>query len=125
MSKRKEKSAFGAGLIADILAIPGNFITGFLTGLVAPIAAIAGMVALIRLLTGRVPYLSNITEGEEGDRDLAFRLVEPEHVKELFEEQKEQYGGEITRMQEEIKAIIEETRAQARTDDGASNPAEL
>jgi F0F1-type ATP synthase membrane subunit b/b' len=122
MTRRSKKPALGAGLIVDILAIPGNFVSGFLTGLVAPIAAIAGMVALMRLLTGKVPYLSNVLEGDAGERGLAFELVEPEQVKELFEEQKEQYGGEITKMQTGIRAIIEEARAQAKTDDGASIP---
>jgi hypothetical protein len=122
MAKRSEKPVLGPGLVLDILAIPGNFISGFITGLVAPIAAIAGMVALIRLLTGKVPYLSNILEGDEGERGLAFKLVEPEHVKGMFEEQKEQYGGEISKMQSEIRAIIEETRAQAKTGDGSSQP---
>jgi hypothetical protein len=121
MSKRSQKSPAGT-LVVDILAIPGNFLSGFLTGLVAPIAAIAGMVALLRLLTGKVPYLSNIVEGEGEERRLAFELVEPEQVKELFEGQKERYGGDITKMQTEIRAIIEETRAQAKTDDGASRP---
>jgi hypothetical protein len=125
MTKRSPKPGLGAGLIVDILAIPGSFISGFLTGLVAPIAAIAGMVGLMRLLTGKVPYLSNISEGEEGQRGLAFELVEPDHVKELFEEQKEQYGGEITKMQTEIRAIIDETRDQAKTNDGASKPEEV
>jgi hypothetical protein len=122
MAKRSEKPVLGPGLILDIVAIPSNFLSGFVTGLVAPIAAIAGMVALIRLLTGKVPYLSHIFEGDEGERQLSFKLVEPEQVKELFEEQKEQYGGEIAKMQAEIKAIIEETRSQVKATDGSSQP---
>jgi hypothetical protein len=114
MSKPKEKSVVGFGTLFDIVAIPYNFLSGFITGLVAPIAAIAGMVALVRLLTGKVPYLGQIFEDEGGQRRLSFELMPPEQVKDRFEEQKEQYGGEIAKMQAEIKAIIEETRAEAQ-----------
>jgi hypothetical protein len=114
MTKRNEKTVLGLGTFFDIVAIPTNFLSGYITGLVAPIAAIAGMVALIRLLTGKVPYLGHIFEDEQGERHLSFKLVAPEQVKELFEEQKEQYGGEIIKMQSEIRAIIEETRAEAK-----------
>jgi hypothetical protein len=88
MARRNEKTVVGLGTVLDIVAIPSNFISGFVTGLVAPIAAIAGMVALIRLLTGKVPYLSNIAEGDAGERHLSFDLVAPEQVKEMFQEQK-------------------------------------
>jgi hypothetical protein len=118
MTKHNEKSVVGLGTILDIVAIPCNFFSGFVTGLLAPIAAIAGMVALIRLLTGKVPYLSHISEGEAGERHLSFDLVLPEQVKDLFQEQKEQYGGEIVKMQADIKAIIEETRSEARASAG-------
>jgi F0F1-type ATP synthase membrane subunit b/b' len=114
MAKHNSKEVLGAGALLDIVAIPYNFLSGFLTGLIAPIAAIAGMVALIRLLTGKVPYLSHIFTGDEGERHLSFELVAPEQVKEMFEEQKEEYGGDILKMQAEIKAIIEETRAEAK-----------
>jgi hypothetical protein len=116
MEKRKTKTAPVVGVLADILAIPGNLFSGFVTGVVAPIAAIAGMVALMRLLTGKVPYLGHIYEEEEGDRHLSFKLVAPEQVKDLFQEQKEQYGGDIVKLQAEIKSIIEETRAEAQAD---------
>jgi hypothetical protein len=114
MTKRNEKTVLGLGTFFDIVAIPTNFLSGFITGLVAPIAAIAGMVALTRLLTGKVPYLGHIFEDEQGERHLSLKLVAPEQVKELFEEQKKQYGGEIIKMQSEIRAIIEETRAEAK-----------
>ncbi len=120
MEKRREKTVVGLGIFVDILAIPYNFFSGFLTGLVAPVAAIAGMVALMRLLTGKVPYLGHIFEDEEGDRHLSLKLVAPDQVKDLFEEQKEEYGADIMRMQAEIKAIVEETRAEAKAAEAGS-----
>ncbi len=111
--KSKKQAAPGLSVVLDVLAIPYNFLSGFATGLAAPVAAIAGMVALIRLLTGKVPYLGHIYIDDEGQRHLSFKLVSPDEVKELFEEQKVEIGGDIAKMQAEIKAIVEETRAQA------------
>jgi hypothetical protein len=114
MTKRDEKMIPALGIIFDVLAIPCNFVSGFFTGLAAPIAAIAGMVALVRLITGKVPYLGHIYVDDEGERHLSFKLASPEEVKDLFEEQKEEIGGDIAKMQAEIKAIIEETKAKAQ-----------
>jgi hypothetical protein len=115
MTERSDGSFPVLGVIFDILAVPFSLLSGFITGLVAPIAAIAAMVAGIRLLTGKVPFLGQAWEDEEGARHLSFRLVPPEQVGELFAEQKEEIGGEIAKMQAELKVIIEEARAAAPT----------
>lgn len=102
------------GVVMDILAVPLSLLSGFITGLVAPVAAIAAMVGIIRLLTGKVPFLGQVWEDEEGGRHLSLRLVPPEQVGELFAEQKEEIGGELVKMQAELKAIIEEARGEAQ-----------
>lgn len=109
-----DKNGMGVvGTIAGILAIPYNLLAGLILGFVAPIAAIAAMVAGVRLLTGKMPFLSMQKEpGQE--RSLALTLVPPEQVKERFEEQKEEIAAELTRMQQEIRAIVEEAKAEAR-----------
>jgi len=99
--------------ISDVIAIPINFLTGFILGLIVPVAAIAAMVAGIRFFTGQVPFLGDISEDEEGRRNLSIGLVSPDQAKVLFGEQKEQIGGEISQMKAEIQAIIEEARAEA------------
>jgi hypothetical protein len=113
MTKRNEKVIPPLGIVFDMLAVPCNLLAGFITGVVAPLAAIAGMVALIRVLTGKVPYLGHVYTDDAGERHLSFKLVAPEAVKGLFEEQKEEIGGDLLKMQTEIKAIIEEAKAAA------------
>jgi hypothetical protein len=113
MTERSTKSLSVWGAILQIAAIPCNFLSGFVTGLAAPLAAIAAMVAGIRLLTGKVPFLGHVWENEAGERHLSFKLVTPDQVGDLFAEHKEQMGSDIAKIQTEIKAIIEEARAEA------------
>jgi hypothetical protein len=113
MATRKNVTLPALGAVFEVFAIPCNLFAGFITGLVAPVAAIAGMVALIRLVTGKVPFLGHIYEGEDGERHLSFKLVAPDEAEGLFTEYKERFGDELGDMQSEIKAIIEEARGQA------------
>ena len=115
MAGRNEKSLSMMGVVWSMLSIPFNWWAGFVLGLVAPVAAIAAMVAGVRLFTGKVPFLGQVGDAEEGGRQLSFGLVPPEQVGELFAQQKDEIGGDIAKIQSEIKAIIEETRAQAET----------
>jgi hypothetical protein len=109
MDKQK-KTYSGLNLVVDILAIPYNLLSGFIVGAMVPIAAIAAIVAGIRLLTGKMPFLSQ-QEGEE-ERYLTLTLVPPEEAQERFAEQKEQIGGEVNRLRTEIQAILQEARAE-------------
>ena len=125
MRKRNAKPIPVLSGILEAFAIPCNFFAGFLTGLVAPVAAVAAAVAGIRLLTGKVPFLDHVWEDEEGERHLSFKLVSPDQVGDLFAEQKEQIGGELGKMKAEIQAIIEEAKANAQTagqEEGQESP---
>jgi hypothetical protein len=106
----QKRSYSGLNLVIDILAIPYNLLSGFIVGAMVPIAAIAAIVAGIRLLTGKMPFLSQ-QEGEE-ERYLTLSLVPPEEAQERFAEQKEQIGGEINRLRTEIQAILQEAKAE-------------
>ena len=114
MGKRNDKPGPVLSGILQAFAIPGNFFAGFVTGLVAPVVAVAAVVAGIRLLTGKVPFLGHAWVDEEGERHLSFKLVSPDQVGDLFAEQKEQIGGELGKMKAEIQAIIEEAKANAQ-----------
>ena len=110
-TKDKQKKTYsGLNLAVDILAIPYNLLSGFIVGAMVPIAAIAAIVAGIRLLTGKMPFLSQ----QEGDEEhyLTLSLVPPEEAQERFAEQKEQIGGEINRLRTEIQAILQEAKAE-------------
>ncbi len=111
MRKRKDKSGPLSGVIVQLLAIPYSFLAGFVTGLVLPVAAIGAVVAGIRLVTGMVPFLGEVSLDEEGGRALSLRLVPPDQVGDLYAEHKEQIGGDLGRMKTEIQAIIEEAQS--------------
>ncbi|MFC2031087.1 hypothetical protein ACFLWA_10200 [Chloroflexota bacterium] len=114
MTKRSDISAPVLGALIAALAISGNFLSGFLVGLLAPVAAIAGIVAGIRLATGKVPFLGHTWESEDGERHLSLKLVSPDEAQELYAEHKERLGDELGPMKDEIKAVIEEAKAPAQ-----------
>jgi hypothetical protein len=80
-------------LLYNVLAIPYNFFIGFVVGLAAPVAVIAAMVAGVRFLTGRTPFLHLAVEKEKVMDDL---------------------GG----LREQIKTMIEEARAKEGAEEG-------
>jgi hypothetical protein len=107
-------------IIYNIFAIPYNFFMGFVVGVLAPVAAIAAVVAGVRLLTGKVPFVSlGQGEGEE-ERHLALELVEPERVGDLFAVERKKVEDELAGLQTEIRSIIEESRAKAQDAEGAT-----
>jgi hypothetical protein len=109
--KRKDKGGPLVGVFGQLLAIPFRFLAGFAAGLVLPLAAIGAVVAAIRLVTGMVPFLSEVTVDEEGGRALSLRLVPPDQVGDLYSGHKEQIGGDLVKMKDEIQAIIEEAQS--------------
>jgi len=111
MRNRKEQGGPMSGAIVQLLAIPFGFLAGFATGLVLPLAAIGAVVAAIRLVTGMVPFLGEVSVDEAGGRALSLRLVPPEQVGSLYAGHKEQIGGDLVKMKDEIQAIIEEAEA--------------
>ncbi|MFC2036777.1 hypothetical protein ACFLYD_02240 [Chloroflexota bacterium] len=116
MSRRNDASFPILNTVFQVIAIPYNFAAGFILGLAIPLAAIAAMVAGIRLLTGRVPFPSPGEEDEEGERQLSVALVSPEQASELFSQQREQIGEDLGKLQTEIGAIIREAKAEAESE---------
>jgi hypothetical protein len=111
MRKRKDRGGPLAGVFVQLLAIPFGFLAGFATGLALPVAAIGAVVAAIRLVTGMVPFLGEVSVDEEGGRALSLRLVPPDQVGDLYAGHKEQIGGDLVKMKDEIQAIIEEAQS--------------
>ena len=111
MRKRRDRGGPLPGVFVPLLAIPFSFLAGFVTGLVLPAAAIAAVVAGIRLATGMVPFLGEVLVDEEGGRALSLRLVSPDEVGDLYAGHKEQIGGDLGKMKTEIQAIIEEAES--------------
>ena len=101
-------------LIVEILSIPYNLLAGFVVGAMVPVAAIAAIVAGVRLITGKMPFLNLVDDEAEGERHLAVALLPPERAEELFAEQRKQIGDEISRLKSEIQAIIQEARLDAQ-----------
>jgi hypothetical protein len=100
----------GAAPITGLFAIPCNFLSGLLTGLVVPLAAIAAMALGIRLITGRFPFLGHAPQEEGGERRLSLQLVSPDEVKVLWEEHKQTFGEPLNKMRLELQSIAEESK---------------
>ena len=111
MQKSEDKGGPLSGVFVQLLAIPFKFLAGFVTGLVLPVAAIGAVVAGIRLVTGMVPFLGEVSVDEEGGRTLSLRLVPLDQVGDLYTGHKEQIGGDLGKMKTEIQAIIEEAES--------------
>jgi uncharacterized membrane protein len=101
-------------LVVEILSIPYNLLAGFVVGAMVPVAAIAAIVAGVRLITGKMPFLNLVDDEAEGERHLAVALLPPERAEELFAEQRKQIGDEISRLKSEIQAIVQEARLDAQ-----------
>jgi hypothetical protein len=113
MSQNKNQAFPLGSILYNLFAIPCNLIIGFVIGVTAPVVAIAAMVAGIRLITGKVPFPTPI-QGEGDERRLSLELVPPEQASELFSEQKEKIGADFGKLQAEIKAMVEEAKAEAQ-----------
>jgi hypothetical protein len=105
------------GLLYNVLAIPYNFFIGFVVGLAAPVAVIAAMVAGVRFLTGRMPFLRLSEDLEADERRLSLELVPTDEVEELFAVEKEKVMDDLGGLREQIKKMIEEARAKERTEE--------
>ena len=64
----------------------------------------------IRYLTGLVPFVGEFAEDPEGGRRLSLQLMSEDQAKEAFDAHKEQIGGDIVKMKDEIQQIIQEAK---------------
>ena len=116
MARNRKDSLPALGLLLWMLSIPSSFFAGLVTGVAAPLAAIAAMVAGVRLFTGRVPFLARAEEkDEDGVGHLTIRLVPADEAGPLLDEQREQLSREFEGMKTEIQAVMEEGGAGAQT----------
>jgi len=107
MAKHRSGSAFG------LIGIPASLVAGIVAGLFLPLAAIAAMIAGVRLLTGKFPFLSHVVPAEGGERQLTLRLVLPEEVRGLWAEHKRTFGEPLRELQLEIQAMAEQSKPES------------
>lgn len=85
-------------IIDELADMPRNFLLGLLTGLLVPVAAVAGIVTGIYVFTNKIPFVTEIHEGDDDERHLTVKLVEPEEARRLFQRGREAvqaFGDEI------------------------------
>lgn len=107
-----ERSFPMLGIIYNLFAVPYNFLIGFVVGVVTPVAAIAAIVFGVRLLTGKMPFLSMRTDEEGAERRLTLELVSEEEATELYAIEKDKVMDELGGLRDEMKAMIEEAKAE-------------
>jgi hypothetical protein len=93
----------GISSVADeLMAVPRNFMFGWLAGILIPVACLAGVVSGIYFLTRKVPFITEVAE-IEGRRRLTLELVEPEEARALL-----QRGREAAQaLRDEIRSEVE------------------
>ena len=96
----------------DLLEVPANLVAGFVAGAVLPAAAVAAMVAGVRLATGKIPFLSRVTQDDSGERQLVLALVPPEEARALWEEHKVRLGAPLEQLRLEIQSVAEHSGAE-------------
>jgi hypothetical protein len=101
------------GIIYNLFAVPYNFLIGFVVGVVTPVAAVAAMVFGVRLLTGKMPFLSLRTTEEGAERRLSLELVPEEEAAELYAIERDKVMDELGGLRDEMKAMMEEAKAKA------------
>ena len=104
-------------LMYNVLAIPWSFFIGFVVGLAVPVAAIAAMVAGVRFLTGRMPFLRLSEDPDSDERRLSLELVSTDEVEELFAVEKEKVMGDLGGLRDQIKTMIEEAKAREQAEE--------
>lgn len=102
-----------AGGLLDIVGIPMNLVAGFFAGAVMPVAAIAALAAGVRLITGKVPFLTRVVPDAEGERQLVLELVTPEEARALWAEHKSSFGAPLEKLRLEIQSMAEQVGAEA------------
>lgn len=107
-SKRRSSRALEA-----VVGLPYSFMAGLLVGIAAPVAAVAGMVLMVRLLTGKVPFLSDASPAEGDDRRVSLRLMPPDEARTAFERERSRISGDLNRLSTEIQGLAEHARAKA------------
>jgi len=109
MAKSNKKCYRPLGCVGQIIGLPLSFLSGLIWGLAAPVAAVAGIVLGVRLLTGKMP-LPAPTGGEGAERQLSLRLVSSEDAKRFLGEQWGKAGDELKPMWDEIQATMKAGR---------------
>jgi hypothetical protein len=102
-------------IVYTVLAIPYNLLVGFVLGVAAPVAAVAAMVLGVRFLTGKMPFLSLAQVEENEERRLSLHLVPADEASALFAAEKEKVLDELGPFADEMKAVIEASKAASQT----------
>jgi hypothetical protein len=96
-ARDKESTPALARFVEELSTVPRFFIVGWFVGLLAPVAAVAGIVGGIYFFTRKVPFVKGIEEHEHGRR-LVIELVEPDEARMLLRKSGEAaraFGDEI------------------------------
>jgi len=113
MAKHKKGSCCTSGTLFDLIGIPCNLAAGLVVGLFLPVAALAAVVAGIRLFTGKVPFLARVGQDESGERELSLRLVPPEQVRGLWAEHTRTFGEPLEKLGVQIRAMAGQARSES------------
>lgn len=110
MPRRLSERMRLSSLVGEALRVPRAFTLGIAVGVATPIIAIAGIIGGVYLFTSKVPFLSDIVEGEE-ERSLIIKLMEPEEAKAALVQRKDEIVSLFEDVKTKIRTSVEETEA--------------
>ena len=91
------------GVWAEVLAMPRDFLHGFLGGLFGPLLALAAATSLIYVATGQLPAIKEVTRND-GSRHRAIVLALPLEARASWA----RYGGELWGAMLDIRARMQD-----------------
>jgi len=105
LSKKKAKISL-LSVLGKLLSVPVSFFGGLLVGLIAPLAAVAGIVGGVYLFTKKIPFFSQV-EGEQaaGERSLILKLMPPDEAQAALVARQAELKKSWSKIREELVQI--------------------
>jgi hypothetical protein len=91
----------------DLTAIPRHLLLGWFAGALVPVAAVAGIMAVVYSLTRKLPFVSQV-EQEDDRRRLVIELVEPDEARDLLRRSGEAVRAFGDEVRSELEGEIEQ-----------------
>jgi hypothetical protein len=93
-------------LLSELLSVPINFLGGLAVGLIAPVAAVAGIVGGVYLFTKKVPFFSQVTTDEgTGERSLTLKLMAPNEAQAALKARQAELQDAWARVKKELTEV--------------------
>lgn len=114
---KKDKATMSLfSFVGELLSVPVSFFGGLVVGLIAPVAALAGIVGGVYLFTKKVPFASQVVEDEaSGERSLTLTLMPPDEAQAAFQARLAELKDAWARIREDLAEVTCQTDDKPRS----------